>query len=152
MTSSAQVLELRRETTSEDFIPYVEPGVYKLAYVRHETARLFRQTKLVIWFRIVDMGEDFGRTIPRYYNVKRFRGKTGKNGAFVAGRSSDFIREYARLFPNPIHRLDRVAMEPFKKNILVGNARTVTKDREQRDLAKTLRYSVVGSLTGIDND
>ena len=149
MTNAANVLELPRPDISSDFIPYVPPGTYTVSYVRHETVMLFRTPKLVIWFRIVDMGQHFGKSIPRYYNVRRIIRKLGKHGGFQAGRSSDFVREYASIFPDRITRLDRIAMQPFQTALIRAVVRTVTRDRSQRDLATTLHYSVIERLVGV---
>ena len=148
MTNAANVLELSRSDIGSDFIPHVPPGTYTVAYIRHETAKLFRTPKLVVWFRIVDMGQHFGKAIPRYYNIKRAIGKLGKHGGFHAGRSSDFVREYASIFPDRITRLDRIAMQPFQTAMIRAAVRTVTRDRSQRELATTLHYSVIERLIG----
>ncbi len=134
---------------NDELIPLLKPGRYELCYEFHEAVQLFRQPKLVIWFRVLDMGEHFGKFIPRYYNIKRTIGKKGRGGMFKAGRSSNFVREYARLFPNRISRLDRIPMEPFKGKRLIAEVRTVTRDREQEDLAASLHYSVVDRLLGV---
>lgn len=133
----------------DDFLPLLTPGRYEVCYEFHETVLLFRQPKLVLWFRVVEMGEYFEKVIPRYYNIKRTIGKPGRGGRFQAGRSSDFVREYANAFSNRIVRLDRIAMEPFKGALLAARVRTVKKDRKQDDLAASLHYSVVEALLGV---
>jgi hypothetical protein len=135
----------------DDFIPYVEPGVYTMSYVYHETRNFFRNhPKAVFWFRIVDMGANFGVVLPRYYNVKRLVGKKkGKGGLFVPGRSSDFIREYCQLFPDRIKRLDRIPLSLFSGILVRAKVRTVERDRKQSRLADILRYSVIDEIVGI---
>lgn len=134
---------------NDDFIPLLSPGRYEVCYEFHEGVELFRRPKLVIWFRVLDMGVHFGKRIPRYYNIKRVIGRRGAGARFQAGRSSNFIREYARLFPNRIVRLDRIPMEPFKGARLIVDVRTVVQDREQMDLAPSLHYSVVDRLVEV---
>ena len=148
MTNLANILELPIPDIGSGFIAHVPPGTYTVSCIRHETAKLFRTPKLVIWFRIVDMGPHFGKAIPRYYNIKRAIGKLGKHGGFQAGRSSDFVREYAAIFPDRITRLDRIAMQPFQTALIRAAVRTVTRDRSQRELATTLHYSVIERLIG----
>lgn len=135
-----------------ELIPYVEPGEYEMVYVGHETALFFgKSPKATFWFRIVEMGDHFGKVIPRFYNVKRFKGKPGRNGQFVPGRSSDFIREFCTLFPDPITRLDRLPITRFKNAVLTGKVRVTRKDHRQKDLPGPLAYSVIDELLGVKN-
>lgn len=151
MSRSVEILSFSKKPPKDDFIPHVQDGVYTLTYVCHETGTFFKSAqKVVIWFRVVDLGDNFGKIIPRYYNVKRFKGKKGLNGGFVPGRSSDFIREYCTLFNNPINRLDRLPMTPFENVLIRGKTRTVTRSGNQKNLPKSLYYSVIDEL--IDTD
>ena len=135
----------------EELMPLVPPGVYTAAYVKHETRQFFGSSyKAVFWFRIVDMGSSFGVTLARYYNVKKLTGKPSVGGKFIPGRSSDFIREYCRLFPVRIKRLDRIALTKFKEVLIKVRVRTTTRDRRQRSLPGPLTYSVVEELVGVD--
>ena len=135
----------------EDFIPFVAPGEYQLAYVSHQTYQYFaRSLKVVVWFRIVSVGPHFGKVIPRYYNVKKLKGKPGKNGLFIPGRSSDFIREYCRLFPEQLTRLDRIPLSAFQSSLIVGKVRTVKSDRKQKELPEPLKYSVIDELLRLE--
>jgi len=106
----------------------VPPGEYELRFEHHETLVLFgRASKLVLWFTVISMGPYFDSVrLARFYNVKRIIGRPQRNGRFKVGFGSDFLREYARLFPAP-HRLDRIPMSEFSRHIVVGRARTVTR-------------------------
>jgi len=134
---------------NDDFIPLLSPGRYEVCYEFHEAVELFRRPKLVIWFRVLDLGAHFGKLVPRYYNVRRVIGRRGKGARFQAGRSSNFVREYARLFPNRIARLDRIPMDPFREARLIVEVRTVVQDREQEELPPSLLYSVVDRLVKV---
>lgn len=127
--------------------PRVKQGVYELAFIHQETAKLFngRAHKLVLWIRIVTQGESFGVLLPRYYNVKKLKGKVGKNGDFILSPNCNFVREYASLFPIP-KRLDRIPMSVFKNRIFIGGVRTVVTGFKQAKIPEQLQYSVIGSL------
>jgi len=100
---------------------------------------------LVLWFSINTYGDHFGVLLPRYYNVKRLKGKVGKNGDFIVSANCDFIREYASLFTLP-RRLDRIPMSTFYTKIFIGSVRTVITGFKQKPIPEQLQYSVIGSL------
>ena len=132
-----------------EFLHLVPDGKYNVVYVGHQTHRFFNGApKVVFWFRIVDMGEHFGKLVPRYYNVKRFKGKKGRNGGFVPGRSSDFIRDYYRVVSAPVARLDRLPLGRLKNIIIQVTTRTVKNDGDQQALPDVLMYSVVDIVVG----
>lgn len=133
--------------------PFVGPGNYEFMYVKHETDLYFgRAPKLVMWFKIVSMGECFETVLPRYYNVKQLIGPKGKNGKFKVGRQSDFLREFVTLFPDAVdsnprkRRLDRLPMSGFKSVILQGHVSTVNRTAKQRAIPEALQYSVISEL------
>lgn len=129
----------------------IEPGEYELRFDHYETLILFgRAQKLVLWFTVVTMGPYFDTVrLPRFYNVTRIIGRPGRNGRFKVGFRSEFLREFCTLFPVKLPaRLDRIPMSLYSNAIIVGRVRTVTKDREQRDIPEPLKYSVIEELTG----
>lgn len=127
----------------------VPPGTYDVSYCGFSTFILFgRAAKLNLQFKIVTMGEHFEKRLQRYYNVSRLIGRPGQNGRFKVGFSSDFLRDYARLFPVPT-RLDRIPMSSFEKHIFIAKVRTVEKGSTQEAIPDALRYSVISELIGI---
>ena len=127
----------------------VPPGVYDVSFCGFSTFILFgRAAKLNLQFRIVTYGEHFEKRISRYYNVARLIGRPGPNGRFKCGFSSDFLRDYCRLFPAPT-RLDRIPMSSFEKHIFSARVRTVEKGSQQEAIPDALRYSVISELIGI---
>lgn len=129
-------------------LPLVTPGEYQLRFDYWETAIMFgRAPKLILTFTIISMGEYFDCVqLMRFHNVRRLIGKSQKYGRFQVGPRSDFVREYARLFPSPLKRLDRAPMSEFGKHIIVGRARTVRVGSNQEGLAEQVQYSVIGEL------
>ena len=125
----------------------VKPGIYDLAFVDFETKQMFmgKAPKLIMWFRIVTMGEFFETVLPRYYNVQKVIGKPKRRGRFKAGKKGDFLREYCTLFPNMIGRLDRIPMTPFSTAIIKGKIGYVERARG-RKIPKELQYSRIRQL------
>ena len=129
--------------------PIVMPGEYDLKFTSYRTGTLFgRQPKLILGFSILNMGDYFQTEINRYYNIKKFLGKPGKNGNFVPSFYGDFVREYSKLFDMPI-RLDRIPMSHFEKHIFTGKVKTVCRNSSKVKIPKGCQYSVVEKLIGI---
>ena len=131
----------------------IEPGLYELRFNYHETRVLFGcAPKLVLWFTVISMGPYFDQVqLPRYYNVAKLLGRPGKHGRFKVGFKSDFLREYAALFPARL-RLDRIPMSPLERGIVMGQVRTVSVGAKQESIPTVLRYSVIGQLVRLKDD
>lgn len=124
-------------------------GTYDVAFCGYSTFILFgRASKLNVQFKILTMGEHFEKRISRYYNISRLIGRPGPNGRFKVGFSSDFLREYGKLFSVP-SRLDRIPMSNFERHIFTAKVRTVEKGSQQENIPEGLRYSVISELIGI---
>lgn len=133
-----------------DIPSIVPPGDYQLAFLDYETRTMFKHShKLMLWFRIVDPGVDFGLKLARYYNVHRLMGQRGRHRMFKVGFHSEFVREYALLFNTIPPRLDRIPMTVFQNRIVSASVRTVTQDHLQRDRPEVLQYSVIRKLKAL---
>ena len=129
--------------------PLVPPGQYQLALENWSTVMLFgRAPKLVLQFKICDFGPHFELKLPRWYNVKKLKGKVGRNGRFTVGWSSDLVRDYARLIGMPA-RMDRINLDALRGLVAIGMVETVTRDRSQSVLPACCQYSVVRAMVGI---
>jgi len=129
--------------------PKVDPGIYRLSFVKSRTTLLYGRKnapKLALTFRIQDMGTFYGVELDRWYNVKRLTGKPGPGGRFQVGPGSDFMREYLTLFPTPVKRLDRMSFKPFRSAIITGRIETVTTNNKQQSLPEPLHYSIIREL------
>lgn len=129
-----------------DFIPLVPPGEYQLVYVHYETFQFCRTAKVAVWFRIIDMGPYFGKELPRYYNVRKLKGKVCKSGNFQAKRSGDLVKEFCTIANWRPNRLDRFSFERFKGKIIKGRIGVVDRDYQQKPLHELARYSKVEAL------
>ena len=128
--------------------PLIKPGEYSLGFEYYETARLYNQPKLILWFTVLSDGEYHGIKLKRFYNVRSLIGQPGKNGKYnPSGWSSDLIREYAHLFGSiPDDRLDRLSLKPFKNVIIFGEVKTVSLDSRKRGIPVCVQYSVIERL------
>lgn len=136
--------------SESDFAPLVPPGEYGLKLVEHRTGIFFKTPRLVLDLQISDFGEYHGVLLHRYYNVARLIGKPGKNGHCKHKLSGDFMMEYYRLFPtDPRLRLDRISLQKFYNQLLIGRVRTVGANNRQQKLPDQLMHSVVGELVGV---
>jgi hypothetical protein len=134
---------------SVDLRSHVDPGIYRLSFVKSRTTLLYGRKnapKLALTFRIQDMGPFYGVELERWYNVKRLIGKPGKSGRFKVGPGSEFVREYLTLFPAPAKRLDRMSFKPFRSAIITGRVETVTTNSKQQQLPEPLHYSIIREL------
>ncbi len=144
---SANVFDFPNETVELDGLrPLVTPGVYELKYTHCETGIYFNKSpKVKLVFRIITPGEFFGVIVERFYNVKKLKGKPGKNGKFVVAARGDFAREFFTIYPRR-ERLDRLPLTYLKTKIILGRVVTVKKDSKQRDIPDPIQYSVVTEL------
>lgn len=129
----------------------IKPDEYDMTLINYRTELFFgKAPKLVMFFKILELGEAFELILPKYYNVLEIMDKPGKKVAFKAGRSSDFLRDFSTLFPHVnIRRLDRFPISYFQGVIIRGVVTTVTHDAKQRLIPKSLQYSKVSKLLRI---
>lgn len=130
---------------NSDEWPLIAEGEYQLKLVSHETAVQFLTPKLILLFSICEFGNYFGTRLPKYYNIKKFKGKPGKKGHFYPKRRGDFMFDFYTLFNRNV-RLDRIPMEPFYNSIIIGRVGTVKVDYRNRKLPEQMRYSKVCEL------
>ena len=133
--------------------PLVPPGTYKMMLVDYATITLAhgKAKKLVLRFRITDMGDFLGIELPRYYNVD-LEGKPRLRGKFKVGWGSSFMRDYATALGSLPKRMNRIPMGAFDGVEVRGLVRTVTSGWAYRKgdtghaLPQPLYYSVVERL------
>lgn len=129
-----------------DLPPHIPPGHYSLAFVGWRTVNyLNRQPKVVLTYRVVDQGPYFETVLQRWYNAQVLNGKTGANGRFKLGSSSDLFRDFLR-WTGLNARKDRVALCHLEKLLFRGRVEDVRVDRLQRELAAAARYSVLRDI------
>ncbi|VAW38367.1 hypothetical protein MNBD_GAMMA01-734 [hydrothermal vent metagenome] len=144
------ILKLNVDCTTYDYnnnihdgdLPLIPSGKYEAVLNTWFTGTLWKQPKVVMIYTITS-GEYFGVDIPKYYNVKRLKGKAGKKGKFIAKPRGDFLKDFYKLLP--LHekvRVDQIPVNKLKLPIEI-KVSTVTKDHKQKVYAKQLQYSVI---------
>jgi hypothetical protein len=128
----------------------IPPGRYLLKCHDWTSATCFKQPKLILHFRVADMGDCFGAPLERFYNIHPLTSVAGKRTRFKVGRSSDLLRELALVTTKPLNRLDRLPVSEFTKFILVAEIEDVTTGYRQQPIPDAARYSVVRKIVGIE--
>lgn len=77
----------------------IPKGTYSACLIDASTKLFFfgRSPKVVLTFRILDMGPYFQKLVRGFYAVKRIKGKPRHNGAFEAGPRSRLLRDLSKL-------------------------------------------------------
>lgn len=131
-------------------LPLIEPGRYLLSFIRYETCRQFKGSKVTLWFKVVSPGPEFGAEVARHYNATWVAGAgRRKGGRFKFGPCSAFFREYCAVFLRPVRR-DRVSMDRFRNAVILGEIGTVTSGHDQTEIPEAARYSVVRRLIALE--
>lgn len=127
-----------------DLRPLIPDDWHQVAYLDYSTISLFGHPKVRVRFTIA-VGKYRGVILERWYNVKSLRGAPRKYGDYVAGQTSNVVREYVALTGKDPRR-DRMSWVGLKGVSLEAKTRTVIRDARHHDLAEMLRYSVVDEL------
>lgn len=147
---SAEIHSLSDYIPDDDLV-LVPEGEYVLSYRHHVTwFYMGRYPKVVVTFRIFDIGEHHDKPVLAYYNPSKIVGKSRKNGHFEAGWRSRFMWDYTKCFGKPF-RKDRISMCRFKQNLVRARIRTVEKNRDQKEYPDGLKYSIVAELLGVES-
>jgi hypothetical protein len=125
--------------------PLVPDNEYQAVFVHYETAYIFRCPKVILWFKIVEPGEHFGKMVFRPYRVKAIKGKPRRGGGIVLRRGSDCFKMLCRVLDLKL-RPDRISLNGLRECVLRIRTRTVTKDYAQDSLPDWLQYSVVDDI------
>jgi len=135
---------------ADDLPPLVRPGFHDVMLDDFRTALMFqgKAPKLILSFAIVSHGDDFGKRIPRYYNVARIIGKPQLGGRFKVSKKGDFLREYLSLFHYDGGRLDRLPMSRFSGVVIRAEIVTVKHSRG-KEIPGPLQYSKIARLINV---
>jgi len=128
----------------------IPSGTYHLKCHEWITGICFKQPKLILHLRVVDMGEWFGAPLERFYNIHPLTSMAGNRARFKVNRSSSLLRELATVTEKPLVRLDRLPVSEFTKHLLVGEVVDVTTGYQQQEIPEAARYSVVRRIIGVE--
>ena len=100
-----------------------------------------RSPKVVLTFRILDMGPYFGKQVRRFYAVKRIKGKPRRNGTFEAGPRSRLLRDLSKLIDSrpPTDHVPESIIDAAIFEIEVRLVEAVSGEK----LAESMQYAVV---------
>ena len=118
----------------------IPPGLYELAYVRHDYRYIFRRWSLDLTFCVV--GERRGTILHCYYRVAK------ENKAYRAGPKSKLMRSARNLFGRSAAKYG-MPWDRLKNVIVEGEVVTVTKDSAENDLGEANQYSIIGRLVRV---
>ncbi len=123
-------------------LPRVPEGDYTVAYVKHEYKTMFAgQPKLILTFRIIEMGEYFGTEVQRFYNVRRLA------KSYRPLPKADLTREMQNVFG--VRSLDGISiLKELKKSELIVEIRDVKTSSRQEELTDLNSYSLVAKVKG----
>jgi hypothetical protein len=144
----SKVTKIHSGAIVDDDSPLILPGEYTFLFRGHSTWVMFgRSPKLILEFSIVDDQMYSGVVLKRYYNVRKLKGRPGRNGNFVASKKSDFMRDFFRVCPAyPPKRFDRIPMSRLEGIYIHGKVKTVTTGYDQKDIPEPLQYSVIAEI------
>ncbi len=117
--------------------PLVSPGVYTGVYIGHKAGIVFRTPKLRLDLRLLEHPDI---VLERWYRIVDFRGNRIR-----AGRHSDLVREISAVIGRRV-RCDRIPVASLVNLQLRFEVATITKDSNQRPLARVNQYSAVARL------
>ncbi len=124
----------------------IPKGNYSACLIDAST-RLFyfgRSPKVVLTFRILDMGPYFGKQVRGFYAVKRIKGKPRRNGTFEAGPRSRLLRDISKLIDSrpPTDHVPERIIEAAIFEIEVRLVDTVSGEK----LTESMQYAVVDRI------
>lgn len=103
-----------------------------------------RSPKIVLTFRILDMGPYFGKTVRGFYAVRRIKGKPRRNGTFEAGPRSRLLRDISKLIDS------RPPTDHIPTNIIEAAVFDIEIRRVDRAngeaLSDSMQYAVVDRI------
>lgn len=137
MTPKVAVLNDYREPSDE--LVCLPDGEYEATYVGHRCVFVFRVWKVRVDFRLLARP---GITLARWY-----RATVSRSRISAIGTSSDLVRELSAVVGKRVRR-DRIPVGEFANHAVRVQVKTVTTDRNQRELAKVNKYSVIECVLG----
>lgn len=116
----------------------LRPGEYQALYVGYRGIDIFRARKVAAWWKILERPEI---VLPRYYRVTTYQPRVS------APAGSAIARDVAVALGRRV-RCDRIPMTDLAGIPVRVQVRSVTRDREQRQLAEVCTYSVIDRIVG----
>jgi hypothetical protein len=143
-----KITNIHSGTIVDDDLPLILPGEYTFLFRGHSTWVMFgRSPKLILKFSIIDDEMYSGVVLYKHYNVRKLKGRPGRNGNFISSRKSNFLRDLFRVCPAyPPKRFNRIPMSRLEGLPIQGKVKTVTKGFDQKDIPEPLQYSIITEI------
>ena len=124
----------------------IPKGNYSACIVDASTRLFFfgRSPKVVLTFRILDLGPYFEKLVRGFYAVRRIKGKPRRNGTFEAGPRSRLLRDISKLIDSrpPTDHVPERIIEAAIFEIEVRLVDTVSGEK----LTESMQYAVVDRI------
>jgi hypothetical protein len=124
----------------------IPKGTYSACLIDASTKLFFfgRSPKVVLTFRILDLGPYFEKLVRGFYAVKRIKGKPRSNGTFEAGPRSRLLRDISKLIDSrpPTDHVPERIIEAAIFEIEVRLVDTVSGEK----LTESMQYAVVDRI------
>lgn len=121
----------------------IPKGTYSACLIDASTKVFFfgRSPKVVLTFRILDMGPYFGKLVRGFYAVKRIKGKPRRNGTFEVGPRSRLLRDLSKLIDSrpPTDHVPESIIDAGISEIEVRLVDVVSGEK----LTESMQYAVV---------
>ena len=121
----------------------IPKGTYSACLIDASTKVFFfgRSPKVVLTFRILDMGSYFGKEVRGFYAVKRIKGKPRRNGTFEVGPRSRLLRDLSKLIDSrpPTDHVPESIIDAGISEIEVRLVDVVSGEK----LTESMQYAVV---------
>ena len=123
----------------------IPPGDYIVRYLYYATSKFQDQSKVTLYFAVIEHDTYAGTPLERFYNVDSLKGPQKRYGDFRATARGDLVRELSSLI-GPMPRLDRISPVHLKDKRILCEVKTVTEDRNRRPLTPDQQYSCISRL------
>ena len=134
----------------DGFFPILPEGEYSASLTGWYTARMHGDFKAILLFTIIDSGEHFETVVPRFYAVKKHKGKAGLKGGFVSKARGALAIDYFKMRPDaPRLRNDKMPMTKLLDKVYMITVGDVNKNSKQQEHIDQMKYSVVREIKTI---
>jgi hypothetical protein len=134
----------------DGYYPILPEGEYSATLTEWYTAKIHGGFKAILLFTIVDSGDHFETVVPRFYAVKRHKGKVGLKAGFVSKARGAFASDYYTMRPDaPRLRNDQIPMTKLLDKVFMITVGDVSNDSKQKEHIDKLKYSVVREIKTI---
>jgi len=147
---SDNLVDIRPSTHHENDSTLIKEGIYEAILVSWETSLMQKSPKIVMYFKIIEFGEHLNKMFPKYYYVKKHKGKPCKRGQFIAKSCGHFLEQWYKIFPDSTRlRLDRIPMQNLLNKPVKVKIKTVKRNSENSLKPKQMYYSKVDEIMPI---